>query len=110
MCVCVCHVRCVNRTTCAVLTEVGVPAGDVGVIRLRRCCRLRTLNLRMDSRLRLARLRNEAVLLKPPPSSPPPPERSMLLETKVSAPCRERRMLPTQSVTWVCATVSFSSR
>lgn len=100
---------CVVYCAHAVLTEVGELAGDVGDIRLRRCCRLRTLNLRMDSRLRVARLRKEAALLNPPPSSPPP-DLSMLLETNVSAPWRERRTLPIQSVTWVCATVSLSPR
>lgn len=120
LCVCVNHVyfsdiiltvSCVKRIarSCSVLTEVGVLGGDVGATRLRRFSRVRTLNLRKDSRLRLARLRNEAVRLNPPPSSPPP-DRSMLVETNVSAPWRERRTLPTQSVTWACATVSLSPR
>ncbi|KAL6456280.1 hypothetical protein MHYP_G00348230 [Metynnis hypsauchen] len=90
-------------------------AGEEGVARLRsdRRCWLRRLNLRNDSRLRLARLRREAALLNPPPSSPPPPPppaRSIPLETKLSAPCRERRMLPTQPDTWEWATESLSPR
>lgn len=72
------------------LTEEGVLGEASEVVRLRRDkrCWLRRLNLRKDSRLRLARLRREAALLKPPPSSPPPPADllSMLLETKLRAP------------------------
>ncbi len=72
------------------LTHEGMLGEASEVVRLRRDnrCWLRRLNLRKDSRLRLAMLRREAALLKPPPSSPPPPADllSTLLETKLRAP------------------------
>lgn len=72
------------------LTDEGMLGEASEVVRLRRDnrCWLRRLNLRKDSRLRLAKLRREAALFKPPTSSPPPPADllSTLLETKLRAP------------------------
>lgn len=96
------------------LTEEGVLGEASEVVRLRRDkrCWLRRLNLRKDSRLRLARLRREAALLKPPPSSPPPPADllSTLLETKLRVPWRERRTFPIQPDTCEWATDNLSPR
>lgn len=96
------------------LTDEGVLGEASEVVRLRRDkrCWLRRLNLRKDSRLRLAKLRREAALLKPPPSSPPPPADllSTLLETKLRAPWRERRTLPIQPDTCEWATDNLSPR
>lgn len=96
------------------LTDEGVLGEASEVVRLRRDkrCWLRKLNLRKDSRLRLARLRRDAVLLKPPPSSPPPPADllSTLLETKLRVPWRERRTFPIQPDTCEWATDNLSPR
>lgn len=98
------------------LTEDGVlgEANEVVRLRMDKRCWLRRLNLRKDSRLRLARLRKEAARLKlPPPSSPPLVPGvllSTLLDTMLMAPWMERRMFPIHPDIWVWATVNLSPR
>lgn len=76
VCVCVCIIA---------LTHDDLKGGDVGVAPLRRekRCWLRSPKRRKDSRLRVARLRSDVVLLKvaAPSAVAPWPGRSMALET-----------------------------
>lgn len=97
---------------CVCLTAVGVLGVLVpGRLRRDRRCWLRRENLRKESRLREARERNELALLKSPGlSSAPLPLRSTALDTKLSAPCRERRAVPIHPDTWDWATDNLSPR